>query len=58
MTIALPAAPETAPRRQIFVATALASASAFMIIIGMVAMWMKFRAGAPTRDSADGLYVI
>jgi len=58
MTIALPAAPETAPRRQLFVATALGCASAFMIIIGMVAMWMKFRAGAPTRDSADGLYVI
>ena len=58
MTIALPAAPAPAPRRQIVVATALASASAFMIIMGMVAMWLKFRAGAPTRSSSDGLKVI
>jgi len=58
MTIALPAAPEAAPRRQLFVATALGCASAFMVIAGMAAMWMKFRAGAPTRESADGLYVI
>jgi len=58
MTIALPAASAPAPRRQIVVATALASASAFMIIMGMVAMWLKFRAGAPTRSSSDGLKVI
>jgi len=50
MTIALPAAPAQAPRRQILVATALASASAFMLIIGMAAMWLKFREGAPTRS--------
>ena len=58
MTIALPAAPAPAPRRQILVATAIASASAFMLIIGMIAMWLKFRAGAPTRDSSDGLKII
>lgn len=58
MTIALPAAPAAAPRRQILVATALACASAFMIIVGMIAMWLKFRAGAPTRTSADHLKVI
>ena len=58
MTIALPAAPAQAPRRQILVATAIASASAFMLIIGMIALWLKFRAGAPTRDSADGLKII
>ena len=58
MTIALPAAPAPAPRRQILVATAIASASAFMLIIGMLALWLKFRAGAPTRDSADGLKII
>jgi heme/copper-type cytochrome/quinol oxidase subunit 3 len=58
MTIALPAAPTQAPRRQILVATAIASASAFMLIIGMIAMWLKFRAGAPTRSSSDGLKII
>jgi heme/copper-type cytochrome/quinol oxidase subunit 3 len=58
MTIALPAAPAPAPRRQILVATAIACSSAFMLIIGMLALWLKFRAGAPTRDSADGLKII
>ena len=58
MTIALPAAPAQAPRRQILVATAIACTSAFMLIIGMIALWLKFRAGAPTRDSADGLKII
>ncbi len=58
MTIALPAAPAPAPRRQILVATAIACSAAFMLIIGMIAMWLKFRAGAPTRDSSDGLKII
>ncbi|MEI6198812.1 MAG: cytochrome c oxidase subunit 3 [Actinomycetota bacterium] len=58
MTIALPAAPAPTPRRQILVATAMASASAFMLIMGMIAMWLKFRAGAPTRNSSDGLLII
>ena len=58
MTIALPTAPAPAPRRQILVATAIACSAAFMLIIGMIAMWLKFRAGAPTRDSSDGLKII
>ncbi len=58
MTIALPSAPAPAPRRQILVATAVASASAFMLMMGMLSMWLKFRAAAPTRKSADGFYVI
>ena len=58
MTVALPAAPVAAPRRQLLVATTLACASGFMVIIGMLAMWMKFRAGAPTRASSDALKTI
>lgn len=58
MTLALPSAPSQTPRRQVFVATALAAAAAGMLMAGMLAVWMKFRAGAPTRVSADGLKVI
>jgi cytochrome c oxidase subunit 3 len=58
MTIALPAAPQRAPRRQIMVATALVSGAGFVLITGMLSMWFKFRAAAPTRESSDGLKVI
>lgn len=58
MTIALPTARTESPRRQLLVATALACASAFMVIIGMLALWLKFRAAAPTRESSDGLKLI
>lgn len=58
MTVALPTARTESPRRQLLVATALACASASMVIVGMLAMWLKFRAAAPTRDSSDGLKII
>lgn len=58
MTLALPSAPSQSPRRQVLVATALAAAAAGMLMAGMLAVWMKFRAGAPTRVSSDGLRVI
>jgi len=58
MTIALPQRGEPAPRRQVFVATAIAGAGISMLMAGMLAMWMKFRAGAPTRESSDGLKII
>lgn len=55
MTLALPMAPAPAPRRQVFVATALVVCAAAMVIAGMLGMWMRFRSGAPVRTSADGL---
>jgi cytochrome c oxidase subunit 3 len=55
MTLALPSAPAPAPRRQLFVATALVVSGAAMLMAGMLGMWMRFRAGAPLRTSADGL---
>ena len=58
MSLALPAAPEQTSRRQILVSTALVAAAAGMLMAGMIAMWMKFRAGAPTRVSSDGLRII
>lgn len=58
MTLALPSAPQQSPRRQALVATALVAASAAMLMAGMLAIWLKFRAGAPTRESSDALKVI
>ena len=58
MSLALPAAPQQSSRRQLLVSTALIAAAAAMLMAGMLAMWMKFRAGAPTRESSDGLKII
>jgi len=50
--LALPAAPAPAPRRQIFLGTAIACAMGTMLIGGMLATWLQFRADAPVRESA------
>jgi len=41
--VALPPAPAPPPRRQVFVGTAIASASALMLIGGMLAVWILQR---------------
>jgi heme/copper-type cytochrome/quinol oxidase subunit 3 len=48
---ALPPAPQPAPRRQLFVGTALASAAGVMLIGSMLSVWLQFRAAAPVRES-------
>ena len=58
MTLALPGAPARAPRRQVLIATALVSSAGTMLMFGMLATWMKYRAAAPTRVSKDGLEII
>ena len=58
MTLALPAAPSRAPRRQVLVATSLVAGAGTMLMFGLLATWMKFRAAAPTRESSDGLEII
>jgi heme/copper-type cytochrome/quinol oxidase subunit 3 len=50
--LALPPAPQPAPKRQLFVGTALASAAGTMLLGGMLAVWLQFRADAPYRESA------
>lgn len=40
---ALPPAPAPAPRRQVFVGTALACAAGASMVGGMLALWMRFR---------------
>lgn len=49
--IALPAAAEPLPRRQIFLGTALACAAGTMLMGGMLATWLHFRSDAPVRES-------
>ena len=49
--LALPPASQPAPRRQVFVGTAVAGAAGLMLIGGMLATWLKFRADAPVRES-------
>ena len=58
MTLALPSAPARTSRRQVLVATALVCGALTMLMAGMIATWLKFRAGAPTRMSSDGLRTI
>ena len=58
MTIALPAAPAPAPKRQALVAATVASTAAAMLMAGMLAIWLRFRAAAPVRESSDGLKLI
>ena len=49
--LALPPASQPAPRRQVFVGTAVAGAAGLMLIGGMLATLLKFRADAPVRES-------
>ena len=49
--LALPPASQPAPRRHTFVGTAVAGAAGLMLIGGMLATWLKFRADAPVRES-------
>jgi cytochrome c oxidase subunit 3 len=58
MTHALPAGPQPAPRRQVFIGTGLVAAAASLLIGGMLSVWLRFRANAPLRESSDGLYQI
>jgi cytochrome c oxidase subunit 3 len=50
--LTLPPAPQPLARRQVFVGTALACAAGTMLIGGMLATWLQFRAEAPVRESA------
>ena len=48
-----------APRTStVFVATALVAAGMTVLIGGMLAMWLQFRANAPTRIASDGVSLI
>lgn len=48
--LALPPAPQPAPKRQVFVGTALVAAAGATLVGGMLATWLRFRAAAGTRE--------
>src|SRR6478735_2027464 len=48
--LALPPAPQPEPKRQVFVGTALAVTAGATLIGGMLAIWLRFRAAAPTGE--------
>lgn len=50
--LALPPAPAPAPRRQLFVGTALVCAAGTTLLGGMLALWLRFRDDA--RATTDG----
>jgi heme/copper-type cytochrome/quinol oxidase subunit 3 len=58
---ALPPAPAPAPRRQVFVGTALACAAGASLMGGMLALWMRFREiyinGPENRWLPEGIIV-
>ena len=58
MSIALPAGPQPSPNRRITIGTAVFGAGIAAMIGSMLAIWLKFRADAPTRESSDGLKII
>lgn len=47
--LALPPGPQPTPKRQVFVGTALAAAAGSMLVGGMLAVWLRFRAAADVR---------
>lgn len=49
--LSLPPAPQPVARRQVLLGTALACAAGTMLIGGMLATWLQFRADAPVRES-------
>ncbi len=53
--LALPAAPAPAPRRQVFVGTALICAAGSALMFGMFALWLRFRDDA--ISGVDGRWV-
>ena len=58
MTLALPSAAAPVPKRQAMVAVGVLSGAAITLMGGMLSVWLRFRAAAPTRESSDGLYTI
>jgi len=58
MTMATIAPPRSTARQQILLATAFAGSAAFMLMFGMLAIWLRFRDAAPLRRSSTGAEMI
>lgn len=58
MTAVTIAPPRPAAKHQIFVASAAVGGAAFMLIFGMLSIWLRFRDAAPLRASSNGTKMI
>ena len=58
MTSTIIAPPRSAAKHQIFVATAAAGSAVFMLMFGMLSVWLRFRDAAPLRESSNGAKMI
>lgn len=58
MTAAIIAPPRSAAKHQILLATALAGSATFMLMFGMLSVWLQFRDAAPLRESSNGTKMI
>lgn len=52
------APPRAAAKHQVLIATALVGSAVFMLMFGMLSIWLQFRDAAPLRKSADGAKMI
>lgn len=58
MTSTTIAPPRSAAKNQLLVASALAGSAAFMLMFGMLSIWMRFRDASPLRESTSGTGLI
>ena len=58
MNTVIVAPPRAAAKHQVFVATAVAGSAVFMLMFGMLSIWMRFRDAAPLRESSNGAKMI
>lgn len=58
MTATIIAPPRSAAKHQVFVATAVAGSAVFMLMFGMLSIWLRFRDAAPLRESSNGAKMI
>lgn len=58
MTSTTIAPPRSAAKNQLLVSSALAGSAAFMLMFGMLSIWMRFRDASPLRESTSGTGLI
>ncbi|MEO8363861.1 MAG: cytochrome c oxidase subunit 3 [Ilumatobacteraceae bacterium] len=50
--------PRVAPKNQVLLGTAFAASAVFMLMFGMLSIWLRFRDASPLRKSSDGVKMI
>ncbi|MEO5974613.1 MAG: cytochrome c oxidase subunit 3 [Ilumatobacteraceae bacterium] len=52
------ASPRSSAKHQVLVAAAVAGSAVFMLMFGMLSIWMRFRDASPLRESTSGAKMI